>query len=156
MRLDLTVAPKKTGDSRFSAAELSAMKERARELKTPGKADAVVANLADCLAKIKAMPEPDRTIATRIHELVLKAAPELCPKTWYGMPAYALPGKDGKVICFFQNATKFKVRYHTLGFSEWAKLDEDSMWPTSFAITKLTPKIETQIKALVKKAASSH
>ena len=152
--MDLTVAPKKTGDSRFSAAELSAMKERARELKTPGKADAVVANLADCLAKIKAMPEPDRTIATRIHELVLKASPELCPKTWYGMPAYALPGKDGKVICFFQNAAKFKVRYHTLGFSEWAKLDEGSMWPTSFAITKLTPKIESQIKALVKSATS--
>lgn len=152
--MDLTVAPKKTGDSRFSAAELSAMKERARELKTPGKADAVVANLADCLAKINAMPEPDRTIATRIHELVLKASPELCPKTWYGMPAYALPGKDGKVICFFQNAAKFKVRYHTLGFSEWAKLDEGSMWPTSFAITKLTPKIESQIKALVKSATS--
>jgi hypothetical protein len=150
------MAMKKTGESGFSAAERKAMKERSRELKAAGKADAVAANLSDCLAKIKAMPEPDRAIATRIHELVLKAAPELCPKTWYGMPAYALPGKDGKVICFFQNAAKFKVRYHTLGFSEWAKLDEGAMWATSFALTKLTPKIETQIKALVKTAATSN
>ena len=149
------MAMKKTGESGFSAAERKAMKERSRELKAAGKADAVAANLSDCLAKIKAMPEPDRAIATRIHELVLKAAPELCPKTWYGMPAYALPGKDGKVICFFQNAAKFKVRYHTLGFSEWASLDEGSMWPTSFALTKLTPKIETQIKALVKQATNN-
>jgi len=148
------MAMKKTGESGFSAAERKAMQERSRELKAAGKADAVAANLSDCLAKIKAMPEPDRAIATRIHELVLKSAPELCPKTWYGMPAYALPGKDGKVICFFQNAAKFKVRYHTLGFSEWAKLDEGSMWPTSFAITKLTPKIESQIKALVTSATS--
>jgi uncharacterized protein YdhG (YjbR/CyaY superfamily) len=149
------MAMKKTGEYGFSAAERKAMQERSRELKAAGKADAVAANLADCLAKIKAMPELDRAIATRIHELVLKAAPELCPKTWYGMPAYALPGKDGKVICFFQNAAKFKVRYHTLGFSEWASLDEGSMWPTSFALTKLTPKIETQIKALIKQATNN-
>jgi len=149
------MAMKKTGESGFSAAERKAMQERSRELKAAGKADAVAANLSDCLAKIKAMPEPDRAIATRIHELVLKSAPELCPKTWYGMPAYALPGKDGKVICFFQNAAKFKVRYHTLGFSEWASLDEGSMWPTSFALTKLTPKIETQIKALIKQATNN-
>jgi len=136
----------------FSKAEREAMKERVSELKSSNAAEA---NLADCLAKIKAMPEPDRAIATRIHELVLKAAPELAPKTWYGMPAYALPGKDGKVICFFQNAAKFKVRYHTLGFSEWAKLDDGAMWPTSFAINKLNPKIETQIKALVKQAAGN-
>lgn len=139
----------------FTKAEREAMKERVSEVKSAGKANAAEANLADCLAKIKAMPAPDRAIATRIHELVLKAAPELAPKTWYGMPAYALPGKDGKVICFFQNAGKFKIRYHTLGFSEWAKLDDGAMWPTSFAINKLNPKIETQIKALVKRAAGN-
>jgi len=147
------MADKKTT---FSAAEREAMKERAKELKSAKSADAVAANLADCLAKIKDMPEPDRAIATRIHELVLKAAPELVAKTWYGMPAYATPGKEGKVICFFQNAQKFKVRYHTLGFSEWSKLDEGAMWPTSFALTKLTPKIETEIKALVKKAVTGN
>jgi hypothetical protein len=140
----------------FSAAEREAMKERARELKLAKSADADSANLADCLAKIKAMPEPDRAIATRIHELVLKVAPELVAKTWYGMPAYATPGKDGKVICFFQNAQKFKVRFHTLGFSEWSKLDEGAMWPTSYALTKLTPKIETEIKTLVKKAVTGN
>ena len=140
----------------FSAAEREAMKERARELKFAKSADADAANLADCLAKIKAMPEPDRAIAARIHELVLKVAPELVAKTWYGMPAYATPGKDGKVICFFQNAQKFKVRFHTLGFSEWSKLDEGAMWPTSYALTKLTPKIETEIKALVKKAVTGN
>lgn len=138
--------------STFSAAEREAMKERAIELKAAKSANADAANLADCLAKIKDMPEPDRTIATRIHEIVLKAAPELVAKTWYGMPAYATPGKDGKVICFFQNAAKFKVRFHTLGFSEFAKLDDGAMWPTSYALTKLTPKIEAQIKALVKQA----
>ncbi|NBQ97103.1 MAG: DUF1801 domain-containing protein [Micrococcales bacterium] len=140
----------------FSAAEREAMKERARELKSAKSANADAANLADCLGKIKAMPEPDRAIATRIHELVLRVAPELVAKTWYGMPAYATPGKDGKVICFFQNAQKFKVRFHTLGFSEWSKLDEGAMWPTSFALTKLTPKIETEIKALVKKAVTGN
>jgi uncharacterized protein YdhG (YjbR/CyaY superfamily) len=140
----------------FSAAEREAMKERARELKSAKSANADAANLADCLAKIKAMPEPDRAIATRIHELVLKVAPELVAKTWYGMPAYATPGKDGKVICFFQNAQKFKVRFHTLGFSEWSKLDEGAMWPTSYALTKLTPKIETEIKTLVKKAVTGN
>lgn len=140
----------------FSSAEREAMKERAQELKRAKSADADAANLADCLAKIKSMPEPDQAIATRIHELVLKAAPELVAKTWYGMPAYATQGKDGKVICFFQNAQKFKVRYHTLGFSEWAKLDEGAIWPTSFALTKLTPKVEAQIKVLVKKAVTGN
>lgn len=146
------MADKKTT---FSAAEREAMRERARELKAAKSADSVAANLADCLAKIKDMPEPDRAIATRIHDIVLKAAPELVAKTWYGMPAYATPGKEGKVICFFQNAAKFKVRFHTLGFSEWAKLDDGAMWPTSYALTKLTPKIEAQIKALVKQAVSN-
>ncbi len=146
------MADKKTT---FSAAEREAMRERARELKVAKSADSVAANLADCLSKIKAMPEPDRAIATRIHEIVLKVAPELVAKTWYGMPAYATPGKEGKVICFFQNAAKFKVRFHTLGFSEWAKLDDGAMWPTSYALTKLTPKIEAQIKALVKQAVSN-
>ncbi len=146
------MADKKTT---FSAAEREAMRERARELKAAKSADSVAANLADCLANIKAMPEPDRAIATRIHDIVLKAAPELVAKTWYGMPAYATPGKEGKVICFFQNAAKFKVRFHTLGFSEWAKLDDGAMWPTSYALTKLTPKIEAQIKALVKQAVSN-
>jgi uncharacterized protein YdhG (YjbR/CyaY superfamily) len=138
----------------FSKAEREAMQERSRELQKVVKSDVLAVNLANCLAKIQAMPEPDRTLARAIHELVLKAAPELCPKTWYGMPAYSRPGKDGKVVCFFQNSAMFKVRYHTLGFSEWANLDEDPIWATSFAITKLTPKVETQIKALVKQAAS--
>ena len=125
------------------------MKERARELKAPrrGKADGE----SDVLAKIAEMPEPDRVLAERIHAIVKAGAPDLSPKTWYGMPAYA---KDGKVVCFFQSAHKFKTRYATFGFSDKANLDEGAMWPTSFAVTKLTAAAEAKIRALVKKAVS--
>ena len=120
------------------------MKERAKELKS-------AASESDVLEKIADMPEPDRAMAERIHAVVKASAPELEPKTWYGMPAYA---KGGKVVCFFQSAHKFKSRYATFGFSDEANLDEGSMWPTSFALKKLTGAQEKQIAALVKKAIS--
>ena len=128
------------------------MKERAQELKAArrgraGKADGE----SDVLAKIAEMPEPDRAMAERIHAIVKASAPDLAPKTWYGMPAYA---KDGKVVCFFQSAQKFKARYATLGFNDAANLDDGTMWPTAFALTKLTAADEARIAALVKKAAS--
>lgn len=130
----------------FSKEERAAMKERAREAKLHlDKA----ANEADVLAKIAEMGDHDRAIATRIHELVKAAAPGLEPKTWYGQPAYAI---DGKTICFFQPAGKFKTRYSTLGFSDTAALDDGEMWPTSFALTELTPAGEKRITELVKKA----
>ena len=135
----------KTSES-FTAEERAAMKERARELKAAAnKADGE----KDLLAKIKEMPEPDRGMAKRLHELITAAAPDLSPKTWYGMPAYA---RDGKVVCFFQSADKFKARYATFGFSDTANLDEGAMWPTSFALKKLTAAAEKKIAALVKKA----
>lgn len=131
----------------FSDEERAAMKERAQEL---------MANKADgesaVLAKIAAMPEPDRTMAKRIHAIVKTNAPALSPKTWYGMPAYV--NRDGKVVCFFQSAHKFKARYATIGFNDAAKLDEGNMWPTTFALKKLTPSEEKKIAALVKKAVS--
>jgi uncharacterized protein YdhG (YjbR/CyaY superfamily) len=130
----------------FSDEELAAMKETVRERKA-GKGN----NEADVLAKIAEMPDADRAIAERLHALVRKTAPELSPRTWYGMPAYA---KDGKVVCFFQNAAKFKARYGTLGFSDKANLDDGAMWPTSYAITKLTAATEKEIAALVKRAVS--
>jgi uncharacterized protein YdhG (YjbR/CyaY superfamily) len=130
----------------FTAEERAAMKERAREAKR-GKADGE----SDVLAKIAEMPEADRVMAERIHAVVKDAAPDLKPKTWYGMPAYA---KDGKVVCFFQSAHKFKSRYATLGFSDTANLDKGSMWPTSYALTKLTATAEAEIKKLVKQAVS--
>ena len=124
------------------------MKERAQELKAEARrADGESA----VLAKIAEMPGPDRTMATRLHAIVKASAPDLSPKTWYGMPAYA---QDGKVVCFFQSAAKFKSRYATLGFSDEAKLDEGAMWPTSFALKKLTAADEAKIGALVKKAVS--
>jgi uncharacterized protein YdhG (YjbR/CyaY superfamily) len=126
--------------------ERAAMKERARELKA-GKADAESA----VLAKIAEMPEPDRAMAERIHAIVKASAPDLSPKTWYGMPGYA---KGGKVVCFFTPASKFKERYATFGFNAEANLDEGTMWPTSFALTELTPADEARIAALVKKAVS--
>ena len=127
--------------------EKAAMRERARELK----AEAVRADGESALlAKIAEMPEPDRSIAKRIHEIVTASAPGLSPKTWYGMPAYA--NQDGKVVCFFTSADKFKTRYATFGFNEDANLDEGHMWPTSFALQKLTPTEEARIAALVKKA----
>ena len=104
------------------------------------------------LAKIAEMPEPDRAMAERLHEIVKASAPALSPKTWYGMPAYA--NKDGKIVCFFQGAQKFNSRYATLGFSDKANLDEGAMWPTSFALKELTDAEEARIGALVKKAVS--
>ena len=134
----------------FSAAEKAAMRERAKELKAEarrGKDRA--AGEGDLLAKVKEMPKADRDMATRLHAIVTKTAPDLMPKTWYGMPAYAL---DGKIVCFFQSAAKFGARYATFGFNDTAKLDEGSMWPTSFALKKLTAADEEKITALVKKA----
>ena len=131
----------------FTADERAAMKERAQELKAEAsKADGEKA----LLAKIAEMKGSDRTIAKRIHAIVKDAAPELSPKTWYGMPAYA--NEDGKVVCFFQSAQKFKSRYATLGFSDQANLDDGVMWPASFAVKKLTDAEEKKIVKLVKKA----
>ena len=138
----------------FTDEERAAMKERAREQKAAarrgsrgGKADGE----RDVLAKIAEMPEHDRAMAERLHALMKAAAPDLSPKTWYGMPAYA---KDGDVVCFFQSAAKFKSRYSTLGFSDKANLDEGAMWPSSFALTELTAAEEQRIAALVKRAVS--
>jgi uncharacterized protein YdhG (YjbR/CyaY superfamily) len=132
----------------FTAEERAAMRERARELKAEAqKADGERA----VLAKIAEMPETDRAMAERLHEIVKASAPELSPKTWYGMPAYA--NKDGKVVCFFQSAEKFNARYATFGFSDKANLDEGAMWPTSFALKELTAAAEARIGALVKRAA---
>jgi uncharacterized protein YdhG (YjbR/CyaY superfamily) len=130
------------------------MRERAQELKAaarrgprPGKADGE----SDVLAKIAEMPKPDRAMAERLHAVIKASAPALSPRTWYGMPAYA---KDGKVVCFFQSAQKFKSRYATFGFSDKANLDQGAMWPTSFALKELTAAEEKKIVALVKKAVS--
>jgi len=132
----------------FTPEERAAMRERAREVKAAaGKADGE----SDVLAKIAEMPEPDRAMAERLHAIVKASAPALSPRTWYGMPAYA---KDGKVVCFFQSAQKFKTRYATLGFSDKANLDAGAMWPTSFALKRLTAAEEKKIGALVKKALS--
>jgi uncharacterized protein YdhG (YjbR/CyaY superfamily) len=137
----------------FTEDERAAMKERARELKAEGRGSrAGQANgESDLLAKIAELPEPDRAMATRLHAIVLTSAPTLSPKTWYGMPAYA---KDGKVVCFFQSAQKFKSRYATFGFSDQANLDDGAMWPTTFALQELTPAEEARIGALVRKAVS--
>ena len=125
------------------------MRERARELKAEqSKTDAE----ADVLAKIAEMGKPDRAMAQRLHKLIKATVPDLAPRTWYGMPAYA---KDGKVVCFFQSGDKFKTRYATLGFSETAKLDDGTMWPVAFALKKLGPAEEKKIAALLKKAASA-
>jgi len=136
----------------FTAEERAAMKERAKELKAEARAEKDrAAGESAVQAKIAEMPEPDRAMAQRIHEIVTATAPHLMPKTWYGMPTYA---SDGKNVCFFQAASKFNARYATLGFDEGANLDEGAMWPTSFALTELTPAVEEQIAALVKKAVS--
>jgi uncharacterized protein YdhG (YjbR/CyaY superfamily) len=140
------VAPKKG----FTDDERAAMKERARELKAEARVDKSRAEgESDVLAKIAEMRGPDRALAKRLHAIVKASAPALSPKTWYGMPAYAM---DGKVVCFFQSAEKFKTRYATLGFSDEANLDDGAMWPTAFALTKLTAADEARIGALVKKA----
>jgi uncharacterized protein YdhG (YjbR/CyaY superfamily) len=136
----------------FTDEERAAMKERAQELKAEARANKGKADgESDMLAKIAAMQEPDRALAKRLHAIIKASAPALSPKTWYGMPAYA---KDGKVVCFFQSAQKFNSRYSTFGFSDAANLDEGAMWPTSFALKKLTAVEEARIVALVKKAVS--
>jgi uncharacterized protein YdhG (YjbR/CyaY superfamily) len=134
----------------FTDEERAAMKERAKELKVEAnKAEAEKA----ALAAITAMKEPDRSMAKRIHEIIKANAPNLMPKTWYGMPAYA--NKDGKIVCFFQTAQKFNTRYSTFGFNDAANLDEGVMWPTSFALKGLTAAEEERISSLVKKAVST-
>jgi uncharacterized protein YdhG (YjbR/CyaY superfamily) len=130
--------------TRFTAEERAAMRERSRERKA-GKADGE----SDVLAKIAEMTDSDRALAERLHALIKTTEPDLVPRTWYGMPAYA---KDGKVLCFFQSAAKFKTRYATLGFSDKANLDDGSMWPVAFALKDLTAAEEKRIAALVKKA----
>jgi uncharacterized protein YdhG (YjbR/CyaY superfamily) len=129
----------------FTKEERAAMRERARELKDTADGE------SELLAKIAEMPEADRVMAERLHAIVKASAPELSPRTWYGMPAYA---KDGKVVCFFQSGQKFKTRYATIGFSDSAGLDDGNMWPTSFALKKLTAADEKRISALIKKAVT--
>ena len=142
-------AKKSTG---FTDEEQAAMKERARELKAEARMNKDRAEGENALlAKIAEMPEPDRSMAERIHAIIKASAPVLAPKTWYGMPAYAL---DGKVVCFFQSAHKFDARYATFGFNDTAHLDDGAMWPTSFALKALTATEEEMISALVKKAVS--
>jgi uncharacterized protein YdhG (YjbR/CyaY superfamily) len=138
----------------FTGQERAAMKERSRELRAAarrgpraGQADGE----SDLLAKIAEMPEHDRALAGRLHAIITASVPDLAPRTWYGMPAYA---KDGKVVCFFQSAQKFNTRYATLGFSDQANLDDGALWPTGFALTELTADVEERIIALVKKAVS--
>ena len=136
----------------FTDEERDAMKERAKELKAEARANKNKAEgESDVLAKIAEMPESERAMAMRLHEIIKASAPVLSPRTWYGMPAYA---KDGKIVCFFQSVQKFNTRYATLGFSDTANLDEGSMWPTAFALTELTATEEARISALVKKAVS--
>ena len=136
----------------FTAEERAAMKERAKELKAEARAKTDrAAGERDLLAKIAEMAEPDRAMAERIHALITASAPDLAPKTWYGMPAYA---KDGKVVCFFTPAQKFSARYATFGFNDTANLDDGTMWPTAFALTELTTADEARIAALVKQAVS--
>ena len=139
---------------RFTDAERAAMKERAQELKAAGRRGPRAGQAdgeSEVLEKIAAMQETDRAMAERVHAVVKASAPALSPRTWYGMPAYA---KDGKIVCFFQSAQKFKTRYATLGFSDNANLDEGAMWPTAFALSELTADVEARIGELVKKAMS--
>jgi uncharacterized protein YdhG (YjbR/CyaY superfamily) len=138
----------------FTAEERAAMKDHVQELKTAARRGSGAAKAdgeSDVLAKIAERQEPDRVMAERVHALIMASAPALSPKTWYGMPAYA---KDGKIVCFFQSAQKFKSRYATLGFNDAANLDEGTMWPMAFALTELTAAAEERIGALVKKAVS--
>jgi uncharacterized protein YdhG (YjbR/CyaY superfamily) len=153
MNQDKSTTKKTTQKSKgFTDAEQAAMKERAKELKAEARTNQKKADgEKDLFEKIAEMPEPERAMAQRLHEIISEAAPDLWPKTWYGMPAYA---RDGKVVCFFQSADKFKSRYATLGFSDEASLDEGAMWPTAFALKGLTAAEEARIGALVKKAVS--
>jgi uncharacterized protein YdhG (YjbR/CyaY superfamily) len=150
MALKKSTGPAKTSgkiaarkaSARFTSEERTAMKDRARELKSTG-------GESDVLAAIAKMPEPDRALAARLHAIIAASAPQLSPKTWYGMPAYA---QDDKVVCYFRPASKFKDRYATFGFSDKARLDDGAMWPTSFAIKKLTAAEEARIAALLAEA----
>lgn len=155
---DTKTPPKRAGsagsDQIWTDEERAAVQESARERRAASRrnpADERADGERDVQAKIAAMAEPDRGMAERIHEIVKAAAPDLVPRTWYGMPAYA---RDGNVVCFFQDAAKFKARYATLGFSDKARLDEGVMWPVSYALKQLTPADEARIAALVKKAVS--
>ncbi|HEX4745395.1 MAG TPA: DUF1801 domain-containing protein [Gaiellaceae bacterium] len=146
------MAENKPTSKAFTAEERAAMKERAKELKAEARASKNRAEgERDLLAKIAEMPEADRALAERVHAIVTASAPELFPRTWYGMPAYA---RDGKVVCFFQSAEKFGSRYATLGFTDQATLDDGAVWPTSFALKELTAADEARIAALVKRAVS--
>lgn len=137
-------------DSGFTKEEQAAMRERAKELKAEARANKDrAAGEKDLLEKIDEMPEPDKSMATRIHAIVSRVAPDLMPKTWYGMPAYAI---DGKVVCFFQAAAKFDARYATIGFNDTAKLDDGAMWPVSYALVEMNDTVEEKIAAMVKKA----
>jgi uncharacterized protein YdhG (YjbR/CyaY superfamily) len=145
------MSPKKN-EQGFTDTEKAAMKERAKELKAEARANKNKAEgESDVLAKIAEMPEPERAMAQRLHEIIKANAPALSPRTWYGMPAYA---KDGKIVCFFQSAQKFNSRYATLGFNDTANLDEGAMWPTAFALKELTAAEEAMISELVRKAVS--
>lgn len=150
-----TKKPTKTrerGSDELTAEELAAMKERAKEARASRRGSAAKADgESDVLGKIAEMPEPDRSMAERLHAVIKAAAPGLEPRTWYGMPAYA---KDGAVLCFFQPASKFKARYGTLGFNDTARLDDGDMWPCAYAIEELTAAEEARITELVKRAAS--
>ncbi|MFE9955175.1 iron chaperone [Micromonospora sp. NPDC005299] len=144
-----------SGYEGFTAEERAAMKDHAQELRTAARrgsrADKEAEAERSVLAKIAEMPDPDRVMAERVHAVVTASAPVLAPKLWYGMPAYAL---DGKVVCFFQSAEKFKARFATLGFSDQAKLDEGTMWASAFALTEVTAEVEARIAALVRRAVS--
>jgi len=151
-KTDTKKTAKQSGEG-FSDEEKAAMKERAKELKAEARASKDrAAGESAVLATIAKMPEPERSMAKRLHEIITASAPALMPKTWYGMPAYA--NADGKVVCFFQAASKFNTRYATFGFQHDANLDEGDMWATGFALVKLTAAAEAQIRALVKKAVS--
>jgi uncharacterized protein YdhG (YjbR/CyaY superfamily) len=148
---EVSMSKKKADD--FTDEEKAAMKERAKELKAEARANKNKAEgETDLLAKIAELPEPERTMAERLHAIIKASAPTLTPKTWYGMPAYA--NNDGKIVCFFQSAHKFNTRYATLGFSDTATLDEGDLWPTAFALKELTVATEARIGALVKKAVA--
>ena len=141
--------PKKAADAGWSDAEKAAMKERAKELKEEKATKSRSADEQVVLGKIAEMAEPDRKIAEKIHQIVKEEFPSLYPKTWYGMPAFQL---DGKVLVFFQSAQRFGTRYNTLGFSDSAKLDEGSFWPSSYALVELTAEVEDRIRELIRKA----
>jgi len=151
-----STTPANKGSESFSEAEIAAMKERAAELKAETRRSRSKKSKAngesDVLAKIAEMPEPERSMAMRLHEIIKANAPELSPKTWYGMPAYA--NENGKVVCFFQSAHKFDTRYATLGFNDSANLDEGAMWPVTYALKELTEAVEEKIAALVRQAVS--